>query len=146
MEEIRIINDKLLDELAADGYVISYKKVLSNFVGNIVITNKDGLTSIFDEDVFQNHLNFNVEDYYKNLKELILDSFKEQKEIIEDKQKEIIEDENKKINEIFILMKLGNMTLTEINTLTDKERFFLSRWFKEYHDNEQSQAKSFLKR
>jgi hypothetical protein len=112
------------------------------------------LTSIFDEDVFQNHLNFNVEDYYKNLKELILDSFKEQKEIIEDENKEIIEDENKeiiedenkKIEEIFILMKLGNMTLTEINTLSDKERFFLSRWFKEYHDNEQSQAKSFLKR
>lgn len=146
MEEIRIINDKLMNELAADGYVISYKKVLSNFVGNIVITNKDGLTSIFDEDVFQNHLNFNVEDYYKNLKQIILDSFKEQKEIIEDKQKEIIEDENKRINEIFILMKLGNMTLTEINTLTDKDRFFLSRWFKECHDNEQSQAKSFLKR
>ena len=40
--------------------------------------------------------------------------------------------ELKKSEEIFILMKIGKMTLSEINTLTDKERFYLSlvmnRW------------------
>jgi len=28
-------------------------------------------------------------------------------------------------------MKIGKMTLSEINTLTDKERFYLSTWFVE---------------
>ena len=37
--------------------------------------------------------------------------------------------EHKKSEEIFILMKLGNMTITEINTLTAKERFLLSKQF-----------------
>ena len=37
--------------------------------------------------------------------------------------------EHKKSEEIFILMKLGNMTITEINTLTSKERFLLSKEF-----------------
>ena len=40
-------------------------------------------------------------------------------------------EEQKKSEEIFILIKVGKMTLTEINTLTDNERFFLSKWFKE---------------
>ncbi len=41
------------------------------------------------------------------------------------------QDEVKKSEEIFILMKIGKMTLSEINTLTDKERFYLSTWFVE---------------
>ena len=37
--------------------------------------------------------------------------------------------EIEKAKEIFILMTTGKMTVTEINSLTDKERFFLSKWF-----------------
>jgi hypothetical protein len=48
-----------------------------------------------------------------------------------------MDEEQKKLEEIFILMKIGKMTVTEINTLTDKERFFLSKWFKESLEEEQ---------
>lgn len=37
--------------------------------------------------------------------------------------------EIEKAKEIFTLMTIGKMTVTEINSLTDKERFFLSKWF-----------------
>ena len=37
--------------------------------------------------------------------------------------------EVEKAKEIFTLMTIGKMTVTEINSLTDKERFFLSKWF-----------------
>ena len=37
--------------------------------------------------------------------------------------------EVEKAKEIFTLMTAGKMTVTEINSLTDKERFFLSKWF-----------------
>ncbi len=50
-------------------------------------------------------------------------------------------EEQKKSEEIFILMKIGKMTVTEINTLTDKERFFLSKWFKESLEEEQRAMK-----
>lgn len=42
-----------------------------------------------------------------------------------------MDEEQKKSEEIFILMNIGKMTVTEINTLTDKERFFLSKWFQD---------------
>jgi len=45
-----------------------------------------------------------------------------------------------KCNEIFILIKIG-MTLTEINTLTDNERTYLSRFFLQHYDEEQKQLK-----
>jgi hypothetical protein len=48
-----------------------------------------------------------------------------------------MDEEQKKSEEMFILMKIGKMTITEINTLTDKERFFLSKWFKESLETEQ---------
>ena len=38
-------------------------------------------------------------------------------------------DEELKCEEIFILMKIAKMTLTEVNTLTDNERFYLSKYF-----------------
>ena len=37
--------------------------------------------------------------------------------------------EVEKAKEIFTLMTIGKMTVTEINSLTEKERFFLSKWF-----------------
>ena len=33
-------------------------------------------------------------------------------------------------------MILGKMNVTEINSLTDLERFYLSKWFKERYENE----------
>ena len=39
--------------------------------------------------------------------------------------------EVEKAEEIFTLMILGKMNVTEINSLTDLERFYLSRWFRE---------------
>lgn len=48
----------------------------------------------------------------------------------------VIDEVQKKSEEIFTLMNIGNMTLTEINTLTDKERYFLSKWFLEKAKNE----------
>lgn len=43
----------------------------------------------------------------------------------------IMDEEQKKSDEIFILMNVGKMSVTEINTLTDKEKHFLSKWFME---------------
>jgi len=39
--------------------------------------------------------------------------------------------------EIFILINIAKMTLTEINTLTDAERILLSKWFFEKFESEQ---------
>ena len=44
--------------------------------------------------------------------------------------------EIEKAEEIFTLMILGKMNVTEINSLTDLERFYLSKWFKERYENE----------
>lgn len=59
--------------------------------------------------------------------------------------KKIMDEEQKKSEEMFILMKIGKMTVTEINTLTDKERFFLSKWFMEAAKNEEQMYKDKLK-
>jgi hypothetical protein len=56
-----------------------------------------------------------------------------------------MDEEQKKSEEIFILMKIGKMTLTEINTLTDNERFSLSKWFMESAKNEEQVYKDKLK-
>ncbi len=42
----------------------------------------------------------------------------------------------KKCEEIFVLIKLAKLTLTEINTLSDEERSVLSQWFKESAEEE----------
>lgn len=55
--------------------------------------------------------------------------------------KEYSKEEIEKSKEIFYLMNIGKMTLTEINTLTDKERFFLSKWFMEKIENEKKMFK-----
>jgi hypothetical protein len=57
-----------------------------------------------------------------------------------------MDEEQKKSEEIFILMNIGKMTLTEINTLTDKERFFLSKWFMEKVKNEEQMYKEQFKK
>lgn len=57
-----------------------------------------------------------------------------------------MDEEQKKSEEIFILMNIGKMTVTEINTLTDKERFFLSKWFMEKVKNEEQMYKEQLKK
>ena len=44
--------------------------------------------------------------------------------------------EVEKAEEIFTLMILGKMNVTEINSLTDLERFYLSKWFIERAKNE----------
>ena len=56
-----------------------------------------------------------------------------------------MDEEQKKSEEIFILMNLGKMTVTEIKTLTDKERFFLSKCFMEKVKNEEQIYKKQLK-
>ncbi len=56
-----------------------------------------------------------------------------------------MDEEQKKSEEMFILMKIGKMTITEINTLTDKERFFLSKWFMEAAKKEEQMYKDKLK-
>ena len=45
--------------------------------------------------------------------------------------------EVEKAEEIFTLMVLGKMNVTEINSLTDLERFYLSKWFIERAKNEE---------
>lgn len=45
--------------------------------------------------------------------------------------------EKEKAEEIFTLMILGKMNVTEINSLTDLERFYLSKWFIEKAKNEE---------
>jgi hypothetical protein len=57
-----------------------------------------------------------------------------------------MDEEEKKSEEIFILMNIGKMTLTEINTLTDKERFFLSKLFMEKVKNEEKMYKEQFKK
>jgi hypothetical protein len=57
-----------------------------------------------------------------------------------------MDEEQKKSEEIFILMNIGKMTVTEINTLTDKERFFLSKWFMEKLKNEEQMYKERFKK
>lgn len=47
----------------------------------------------------------------------------------------------KKCEEIFILMNVAKMTLSEINTLTDNERFFLSKFFIDHHKKEEEDYK-----
>ena len=42
-----------------------------------------------------------------------------------------------KAEEIFTLMILGKMNVTEINSLTDLERFYLSKWFIKRAKNEE---------
>ncbi len=49
----------------------------------------------------------------------------------------------KKCEEILILMKLAEMTLTEINTLSDGERAVLSQWFLENVEREQRMMKQY---
>ena len=43
-------------------------------------------------------------------------------------------------------MNIGKMTVTEINTLTDKERFFLSKLFIEKVKNEEQMYKEQFKK
>ena len=50
-------------------------------------------------------------------------------------EKEISDDE---IKETFILMKLGKMTLTEVKSLTEKERHYLSKFFVEHSESEKN--------
>jgi hypothetical protein len=47
----------------------------------------------------------------------------------------------KKCEEIFILMNLAKMTLTEINTLSNEERYILSEWFKQQAKKEKQSNK-----
>lgn len=54
-------------------------------------------------------------------------------------------EEDIKINEIFILMNIAKMTLTEINTLTDKERFFLSKYFYQRYEDEKSMYDKYVR-
>ena len=49
--------------------------------------------------------------------------------------------EKEKAEEIFTLMTIGKMTVTEINSLTDVERFLLSKWFIEKGMNESTLPK-----
>ena len=49
--------------------------------------------------------------------------------------------EKEKAKEIFTLMTIGKMTVTEINSLTDVERFLLSKWFIEKGMNESTLPK-----
>ena len=56
-----------------------------------------------------------------------------------------LKDEEVKSKQIFILLKIGNMNLTEINTLTDNERYFLSNWFIEENIKEEKSAKDKFK-
>ena len=49
--------------------------------------------------------------------------------------------EEEKAKEIFTLMTIGKMTVTEINSLTDVERFLLSKWFIEKGMNESTLPK-----
>ena len=49
----------------------------------------------------------------------------------------------KRCEEIFILIKLARMTLTEINTLSDEERSVLSQWFKESAEKERQILKQY---
>jgi hypothetical protein len=49
----------------------------------------------------------------------------------------------KKCEEIYVLIKLAKMTLTEINTLPDGERSILSQWFKESAEREQRIMKQY---
>jgi hypothetical protein len=49
----------------------------------------------------------------------------------------------KKCEEIFVLIKLAKLTLTEINTLSDEERSILSQWFKENVEREQRMMKQY---
>lgn len=41
-----------------------------------------------------------------------------------------------KVQQIFVLMRIAKMTVTEINTLTDSERETLANWFLEANDND----------
>ena len=47
-----------------------------------------------------------------------------------------MDEEQKKAEEMFILMKIGKMTITEINTLTSKERFLLADAFQRHAKEE----------
>ena len=49
--------------------------------------------------------------------------------------------EEEKAKEIFTLMTIGKMTVTEINSLTDVERFYLSKCFIEKGMNESTLPK-----
>ena len=49
----------------------------------------------------------------------------------------------KRCEEIFILIKLARMTLTEINTLSDEERSILTQWFKESAEKERQILKQY---
>ena len=49
----------------------------------------------------------------------------------------------KKCEEIFVLIKLAKLTLTEINTLSNEERSVLSQWFKESAEEEKRVMKQY---
>ena len=49
----------------------------------------------------------------------------------------------KKCEEIFVLIKLAKLTLTEINTLSNEERSILSQWFKESAEKERQILKQY---
>lgn len=51
-------------------------------------------------------------------------------------------DTEQKCEEIFILIKIAGMTLTEVNTLTDNERFHLSKFFLLHYKEEQNLSKN----
>jgi len=48
--------------------------------------------------------------------------------------------------EIYILIELGKMSLTEINTLPDKEKFFLARFFLEKVKEEEKTSKEMFRK
>jgi len=67
-----------------------------------------------------------VEKYYSENGYFIGEYWLPNKTKMSEEDKEV-----EKAKEIFILMTTGKMTVTEINSLTDKERFFLSKCFDE---------------
>lgn len=47
-----------------------------------------------------------------------------------------MDEEFKKAHEKFVLMVICKMTITEINTLSDNERFYLYKYFIEKYNDE----------
>lgn len=75
MDKIREINEKVWNELIAEGYTIAHSKGKDDWSMKFTITNKEGKSIIFTEDIWHNLYGETPEVHYTQTKRNIVERF-----------------------------------------------------------------------
>ena len=75
MDKIREMNEKVWNELTTEGYTITHHKGIDDWTMKFTITNKEGKSVIFTEDIWHNSFGETPEVHYTQTKGRILERF-----------------------------------------------------------------------